>query len=47
MACATERIAPRKIETSRRIGVDYAGDWKHALLRFYDADSRAVSKHPK
>jgi len=38
---------PRKIETSRRIGVDYAGDWKHALLRFYDADSRAVSKHPK
>jgi hypothetical protein len=24
--------------------VDYSGEWKHALLRFYDADSQAVSK---
>ena len=38
---------PRKIESSRRIGVDYAGEWKYALLRFYDADSRSVSRHPK
>jgi DNA-3-methyladenine glycosylase len=27
-----------------RVGVDYAGEWKHALLRFYDRDSKAVSK---
>ena len=32
-----------KIATSKRIGVDYAGDWKHALLRFTDAQSPAVS----
>jgi DNA-3-methyladenine glycosylase len=38
-----DRPAPR-ILTSKRIGVDYAGEWKDALLRFYDADSRAVSK---
>ena len=34
---------PRVIE-SMRIGVDYAGEWKDALLRFSDAHSRAVSK---
>jgi DNA-3-methyladenine glycosylase len=38
-----ERATPR-ITTSKRIGVDYAGEWKDALLRFYDADSKAVSK---
>jgi len=38
-----ERATPR-VATSKRIGVDYAGEWKDALLRFYDADSRAVSK---
>src|SRR5687767_10287981 len=37
------RATPR-IATSKRIGVDYAGEWKDALLRFYDADSKAVSK---
>jgi DNA-3-methyladenine glycosylase len=37
------RRAPRVL-TSKRIGIDYAGDWKDALLRFYDADSTAVSK---
>lgn len=26
-----------------RIGVDYAGEWMHALLRFVDRDSAAVS----
>ncbi len=34
---------PPRIETSPRIGVDYAGTWKDALLRFFDADSDAVS----
>jgi DNA-3-methyladenine glycosylase len=29
---------------SPRVGIDYAQDWKHALLRFYDIHSRAVSK---
>jgi DNA-3-methyladenine glycosylase len=34
---------PRIVRTAR-VGVDYAGEWKHALLRFYDANSPAVSK---
>ena len=38
-----QRPAPR-IATSKRIGVDYAGEWKDALLRFYDADSKSVSR---
>jgi DNA-3-methyladenine glycosylase len=38
-----QRLTPR-IATSKRIGVDYAAEWKDALLRFFDADSRAVSK---
>jgi DNA-3-methyladenine glycosylase len=33
-----------RVERSPRIGVDYAGVWKDELLRFFDADSRAVSK---
>ena len=37
------RPTPR-IAASKRIGVDYAGEWKDAPLRFYDADSKAVSK---
>ena len=36
--------APIRIERSPRIGVDYAGIWKDELLRFFDADSKAVSK---
>ncbi len=36
-----------KVLTTTRIGVDYAGEWAGKLLRFYDADSRAVSKRPK
>ena len=35
------------IARSRRINVDYAKDWLHAELRFYDARSPAVTKHPK
>src|SRR5205807_2601146 len=34
---------PTLVETTR-IGVDYAREWKDALLRFLDARSRAVSK---
>ncbi|MFI5381267.1 MAG: DNA-3-methyladenine glycosylase [Tepidisphaerales bacterium] len=33
-----------KIEVSRRVGVDYAKEWKDAMLRFFDADSAAVSR---
>jgi len=33
-----------RLVAGTRVGVDYAGDWKHELLRFMDADSRAVSK---
>src|SRR4051794_11943054 len=33
------------IARSRRINVDYAKDWLHAELRFYDANSAAVTKH--
>ena len=32
------------IATTKRIGVDYAKEWKDALLRFVDLNSRAVSK---
>ena len=33
-----------RIRSGVRIGVDYSGDWKHELLRFWDAGSKAVSK---
>jgi DNA-3-methyladenine glycosylase len=33
-----------RIVRSKRVGIDYAQEWAHALLRFYDAHSRAVSK---
>src|SRR5437773_10693121 len=37
--------APRpKISRSKRVGVDYAGRWTLALLRFFNAHSTAVSK---
>jgi DNA-3-methyladenine glycosylase len=36
---------PAIIETSR-VGVDYAREWKDALLRFLDSRSGAVSKSP-
>jgi DNA-3-methyladenine glycosylase len=32
-----------QIGRTARIGVDYAGDWRHKLLRFIDARSPAVS----
>ena len=35
---------PTHIVTAPRIGVDYAGEWAAAPLRFYDPDSRHVSR---
>lgn len=35
---------PTRVSVSARIGVDYAGDWKDAPLRFFDAESRHVSR---
>jgi DNA-3-methyladenine glycosylase len=32
------------IAVTKRIGVDYAGEWTHAQLRFIDKNSKAVSK---
>jgi DNA-3-methyladenine glycosylase len=32
-----------RIKRSKRIGIEYAREWKDTLLRFYDADSPAVS----
>jgi 3-methyladenine DNA glycosylase Mpg len=32
-----------RIKRSKRIGIEYAKEWKDTLLRFYDADSPAVS----
>jgi DNA-3-methyladenine glycosylase len=32
-----------RIKRTRRIGVDYAKEWKDALLRFVDAKSNAIS----
>lgn len=34
---------PRVVRT-RRVGVDYAKEWRDASLRFYDGDSAAVSR---
>lgn len=34
----------RRILTTPRIGIDYALHWKDELLRFVDADSKALSK---
>ena len=35
---------PNEIVTTTRIGVDYAGAWRDAPLRFYDVESRYVSR---
>ena len=35
------------IQCTPRIGVDYSGDWKHQLLRYIDADSKAVSQRKR
>jgi DNA-3-methyladenine glycosylase len=33
-----------KLRRTKRIGVDYAGEWKDALLRFVDADCTALRR---
>ena len=40
------RINPDRIARGPRIGVDYAGAWADALLRFWIADHPAVSRRP-
>ena len=35
---------PEEVVTTTRIGIDYAGAWKDAPLRFYDAESEFVSR---
>ena len=35
---------PKEAVTTTRIGIDYAGEWKDAPLRFYDAGSGFVSR---
>jgi DNA-3-methyladenine glycosylase len=39
---ASSRIRPR-IKRSKRIGIEYAKEWKDMPLRFFDADSPALS----
>ena len=34
---------PPQIVATPRIGIDYAGEWKHELLRFIDPSSQALS----
>lgn len=38
------RSTPPRIMVAPRVGVDYALHWKDAELRFFDADSPAISK---
>ncbi len=40
----TTGTPPLKVVTTTRVGVDYAGAWKDAPLRFYDASSTWVSR---
>jgi 3-methyladenine DNA glycosylase Mpg len=37
-------VPAKRIGVSARIGVDYAGDWAAAPLRFFDRASDCVSK---
>jgi DNA-3-methyladenine glycosylase len=41
---ATDGKEPPRIVRTKRVGVEYAKEWKDELLRFLDPDSRAVSK---
>lgn len=40
----TAGTPPTRVVRAPRIGVDYAGTWRDAPLRFYDADSPFVSR---
>jgi DNA-3-methyladenine glycosylase len=35
---------PPRLVVTKRVNVDYAGEWKDEPLRFYDAESKSVSK---
>jgi DNA-3-methyladenine glycosylase len=35
---------PRDVSVTARVGVGYAGDWADAPLRYFDPDSRGVSR---
>ena len=39
-----ERIKPSQVVKAKRIGIDYAGEWKDKLWRFYIKDNLFVSK---
>jgi DNA-3-methyladenine glycosylase len=39
-----EEIPPQEIEITKRIGIDYAGEWKDKPLRFYIKGNLFVSK---
>ena len=38
------KIPKNKLISAKRIGVDYAGEWKDKLLRFYIKENKFVSK---
>ena len=38
---------PEVVTTTARIGVDYAGPWRDAPLRFFDEQSAHVSRRPR
>jgi DNA-3-methyladenine glycosylase len=36
-----------RIGRAKRIGIEYAGEWKHRMLRFFDDGSAAVTRRPR
>jgi DNA-3-methyladenine glycosylase len=44
---SSRRVQPHAFHASPRIGVDRAGEWARAPLRFYLAGSRFVSRHQR
>lgn len=43
---AGRTVKPAQVAVGPRVGVDYAGDWAEAPLRFWIEGSPAVSRHP-
>ena len=41
-----DRASRVEIETTKRIGIDYAGEWKHALLRFVEGGTVKQGHRP-
>ncbi len=35
-----------RIRRAKRIGIEYAGEWKHRMLRYFDDRSAAVARRP-